>query len=125
MPIYEYESLAPKGGCKKCRGGFEVIQGIDEKPLSRCPSCSQEVKRIISWCRAAIVETSEEHIRVNKKISEYESKGMWSHAAELADKHSEKIKDKGMKMRALDNYRKAGYDTASLERHSKKDDNLK
>ena len=99
-----------------------VIQGIDEEPLSICPSCGEKVRKIISWCRAAIVETSEEHARVSKKIREYESEGMWSHAAELADKHSEKIGDKGMKLRALDNYKKAGYNAGSLEKHAKLDD---
>lgn len=43
---------------------------------------------------------------------------MWSHAAELADKHSEKIKDKGLKTRALDDYKKAGYDVDSLAKHA-------
>jgi hypothetical protein len=47
---------------------------------------------------------------------------MWSHAAELADKHSENIKDKGLKTRALDNYKKAGYDADSLATHAKLDD---
>jgi hypothetical protein len=46
---------------------------------------------------------------------------MWSHAAELADKHSEKIRDTGMKLRAIDNYAKAGYDTKTLEKHAKAD----
>ena len=76
---------------------------------------------MISWCRAAVVETSDEHIQVEKQVSEYESHGMWSHAAELADKHSEEIKDKGMKTRALDNYKKAGYELGKLEKHSKND----
>ena len=44
---------------------------------------------------------------------------MWSHAAELADTHSEKTKDKGLKNRALDNYKKAGYDADSLAKHAK------
>ena len=122
MPIYEYESLAPKKGCKKCAHRFEVIQGIAEEPLSDCPYCGQKVKKIISWCRAAIVETSDEHTMVERQISKYEKEGMWSHAAELADKHSEKIKDNNIKMRALDNYRKAGYDADSLEKHVKMND---
>jgi putative FmdB family regulatory protein len=122
MPIYEYEPLEPRKGCEKCSGGFEVIQGIDEKPLSLCPHCGGKIRKIISWCRAAVAETSEEHVRVNKKITEYESEGMWSHAAELADKHSEKIGDKGMKLRALDNYKKAGYNAGSLEKHAKLND---
>jgi ABC-2 type transport system ATP-binding protein len=48
------------------------------------------------------METPDEDLRVEKKISDYERSGMWSHAAELADKHSEKTKEKGLKMRALD-----------------------
>ena len=119
MPIYEYEALYPDKGCKKCAGRFETIQGMDEKPLTTCPDCGQTVRRIISWCRAAVVETSEEHSRVESRISEYERQGMWSHAAELADKHSEKIGDRGTKIRALENYKKAGYDADSLEKHAK------
>ena len=122
MPIYEYESLKPGKGCEKCLGRFELIQGIDEKPLSLCPSCGEKVRKIISWCRAAVVETPEENARINKKIKEYESERMWSHAAELADKHSENIGDKDLKLRALDNYRKAGYNSDSLEKHAKLDE---
>jgi len=122
MPIYEYEPLNPKKCCPECINRFEIIQGIDEKPLSRCPHCGQKVKKVISWCRAAVIETSDEHLRVEKKITEYEKQGMWSHAAELADKHSEKVKDKGIKTRALDNYKKAGYDADSLEKHAKTND---
>jgi putative FmdB family regulatory protein len=119
MPIYEYEALNPGRGCEKCAGIFEVIQGMDEKPLAACPACGRKVRRIISWCRAAVVEASEEHARVENRISEYERQGMWSHAAELADKHSEKIGDRGTKTRALENYKKAGYDADSLEKHAK------
>jgi len=122
MPIYEYEPLNPKKSCPECINRFEIIQKIDEEPLSCCPNCGQKVRKIISWCRAAVIETSDEHHNVEKKITEYEKQGMWSHAAELADKHSEKIKDKGIKMRALDNYKKAGYDVNTLEKHSKTND---
>ncbi|HDZ91080.1 MAG TPA: zinc ribbon domain-containing protein [Deltaproteobacteria bacterium] len=118
MPIYEYEPLDPARTCAKCAGRFEVIQGIDEEPLSSCPHCGEGVRKVISWCRAAIVETSDEHTRVSRQISEYEREGMWSHAAELADTHSEKVGDGEMKMRALDDYKKAGYEVATLERHA-------
>jgi len=50
-----------------------------------------------------------------EKVKQYEEAGMWSHAAELADKHCEKTKDKDLKMRALDNYKKAGYDVTGIE----------
>jgi len=59
---------------------------------------------------------------VENKIKGYEKDGKWSHAAELADKHSEKTGDSNLKMRALDNYKNAGYNTGSLEKHAKLDD---
>jgi len=111
MPIYEYQALTPGGACKKCRNGFEIFQQIHEMPLTACLHCGHRVKKIISWCRSAVMETSEEHVRVSNKITEYEKSRMWSHAAELADKHSENINDKSLKTRALENYKKAGYST--------------
>jgi len=121
MPIYEYQSSGEVGkGCRTCRRPFEVLHGIREKPLANCPSCGGAVKRVISRCRAAIVEHSLENGRVERQIKDYESSGMWSHAAELADTHAEKIKDKGLRTRALDNYKKAGYDVDSLAKHAEK-----
>lgn len=121
MPIYEYQAIDPKGGCDQCRVPFEILQDIRDKPLRGCPSCGGRVKKLISRCRAAISESSEKDIRVEKAIKEYETSGMWSHAAELADKQSEKTKDKALKVRALDNYKKAGYDIDSLVKHAKTD----
>jgi len=40
MPIYEYQ-------CEKC-GTFEVTQRITEKSLSKCPTCKNKVKKLIS-----------------------------------------------------------------------------
>lgn len=122
MPIYEYEVVNPLKGCPKCQQRFEIIQGIGDKPLSRCPECGGRIKKVISRCRAAVVESSESSKIVEKRIGEYEKAGMWSHAAELADKHSEKIKDRSVKLRALDNYKKAGYDTKTLDKYSKSDE---
>ena len=119
MPIYEYQAFNPATACPNCMDGFEIFQGINEKPIATCPHCGSNVKKVISWCHSALIETSEENIVVEKKIKGYEKAGMWSHAAELADKQSEKIKDGGLKMRALDNYKKAGYDTDSLAKHAK------
>ena len=65
------------------------------------------------------METSEQSAAVQRKIADYEKQGMYSHAAELADKHSEKTADASLKLRALDNYQKAGYDADSLARHIK------
>jgi putative FmdB family regulatory protein len=119
MPIYEYEAEDTDKGCKKCRMRFEIFQRFGEEPLLACPKCGTRIKKLISRCRAAVAERSDEELRVQRKIREYEREGMWSHAAELADTHSEASKDKGLKMRALENYQKAGYDTASLDKHLK------
>jgi putative FmdB family regulatory protein len=40
MPIYEYH-------CKQC-GVFEVTQRITESPLTTCPTCEGEIRRLIS-----------------------------------------------------------------------------
>jgi len=118
LPIYEYQAKIPKQGCPTCRSPFEVLQRADEKALTFCPDCGKAVRKIMSWCHSAVSEASPEHQRVERKIREYESAGLWSHAAELADKHSEKVKDKGLKLRALDDYKKAGYDADSLSKHA-------
>jgi hypothetical protein len=97
-----------------------MLQNLGEEPLQKCPACGGAVKKVISWCRAAVAERSPADVKVASRIKDYESSGMWSHAAELADKHAEKVKDKGLRMRALDNYKKAGYDVDSLAKHAEK-----
>jgi hypothetical protein len=69
--------------------------------MKNCPRCSAEVRRLVSPFSACAVETADSATLENK-LQDYESQGMWSHAAELAD-------NSGLKERALDDYRKAGY----------------
>ena len=109
MPIYEYQAKIPSKGCGVCREGFEYIQRVDEDPLGHCPNCGEEIKRIISWCHAAVVDSSPEDASTEQRIAEYEKDGLYSHAAELADTYSHKTKDRLLKERALENYKKAGY----------------
>ena len=40
MPLYEYQ-------CAKC-GRFEIIQKFSDQPLSVCPTCGQEVQKLLS-----------------------------------------------------------------------------
>ena len=100
MPIYEYRATGR--GCAYCQRGFDVLQKIKDNPLTLCPKCGAEVKRAVSRFAACVSEIPEETLSLESKLQEYESEGMWSHAAELADK-------KGLQERALDNYKKAGY----------------
>ncbi|MDQ7783941.1 MAG: zinc ribbon domain-containing protein [Desulfomonilaceae bacterium] len=114
MPIYEYQSVDPEQSCRVCRRRFEVLHGVHDEPLSACPDCGSRVVKVISWCRAVIVEPSPARAGVETKISEFEKQGMWSHAAELSDTYAEKAKDEKLKTRAFENYQKAGYDVGSL-----------
>ncbi|MGL1932975.1 MAG: zinc ribbon domain-containing protein [Desulfotalea sp.] len=41
MPIYEYE-------CKSCGQVMEVQQRMSEDPLTDCPACKGELKKLIS-----------------------------------------------------------------------------
>ena len=45
MPIYSYK-LKGKKACKYCRGGFEIVQKISEKPLTSCPKCGAKVVKV-------------------------------------------------------------------------------
>ncbi len=40
MPTYDYE-------CQKCGFTFELFQGINDPPRSRCPLCRGKVQRLI------------------------------------------------------------------------------
>ena len=108
MPTYGYRSFDSGNCCDHCRGGFEVIQRITEPALTLCPRCRSPVQRIL-FAPAVVIKGSPV-TETERKIKSYEKEGMWSHAAELADKESEKTKSEGLKTRALDNYKKAGYD---------------
>ena len=41
MPTYEYE-------CKSCAHTFEAFQSMSEPPLTSCPECGKEVRRLIN-----------------------------------------------------------------------------
>lgn len=120
MPIYEYESLDSSRACEKCSVRFEVLQRPGETFLALCPECGAPLKRVVSRCRATVVQNNESHSRVEKEIKAYEREGKWSHAAELAEKESSKSRDVSLQARALDNYKKAGYDSAALDKYAGK-----
>lgn len=44
MPIYEYVHTNEEDS-KKCSLGFELMQSITEKPLTKCPRCGQPCKK--------------------------------------------------------------------------------
>ena len=41
MPIYEYQ-------CQQCKERHEIIQRFSDAPLTHCPQCGGEMKKLIS-----------------------------------------------------------------------------
>jgi putative FmdB family regulatory protein len=107
MPTYAYRAVEADKSCDHCRSGFEVIQRITEPALRVCPQCQNAVDRIL-FAPAVVIKGSPA-TGTEKQIKEYEREGKWSHAAELADKEAEKTKREDLKTRALEDYKKAGY----------------
>ena len=107
MPVYVYVACSSEKSCEHCRSGFEVVQTMSEPELTACPRCRRSIRRVLF--APAVVIKGASVTETDKKIKEYEKEGRWSHAAELADKESEKTKREDLKVRALDNYKKAGY----------------
>jgi putative FmdB family regulatory protein len=116
MPTYEYRALDSKKSCDRCRAGFEIIQRMTEAPLNLCPKCKNAISRVL-FAPAVVIKGSP-MTDTDKKIKEYEKEGKWSHAAELADKEAEKTKRKDLKTRALEDYKKAGYNFDKYDTNS-------
>jgi putative FmdB family regulatory protein len=107
MPTYAYRAIDSEKSCNYCRSGFEVIQRMTEPALTQCPQCKNPVSRILF--APTVVIKGGPLTETDRKIKEYEKEGKWSHAAELADKEAEKTKRDDLKTRALEDYKKAGY----------------
>jgi len=107
VPTYAYRAVDSEKSCNHCRSGFEVVQKITEPQLTFCPHCKNAVFRVI-FAPTFVIKGSP-MTETDRKIKEYEKEGKWSHAAELADKEAEKAKREDLKVRALENYKKAGY----------------
>ena len=89
---------------------------MTEPPLTHCPSCKNPIYRVLFAPSVVIKGTP--IAETEKKIKEYEKDGKWSHAAELADKEAEKTKRKDLRTRALEDYKKAGYDFDQYDKDS-------
>ena len=120
MPIYEYENPDRTKACATCAVRFELIRPAGAAPQTVCPDCGAPVQRVVSRCHAVAAVHEASSAGAGKAIKEYERQGQWSHAAELAEKMSEKTKDESLRTRALDNYKKAGYDPVSLDKYARK-----
>jgi putative FmdB family regulatory protein len=107
MPTYAYRATDPEKSCPYCRRGFEIIQRMSESAFAACPRCKNAISRVLF--APTVVIRGGPPAETDRKIKEYEKEGKWSHAAELADKEAEKTKRDDLKTRALEDYKKAGY----------------
>jgi putative FmdB family regulatory protein len=107
MPTYAYRAIDLDSGCDQCRSGFEITQRMTEPALTQCPHCKNPISRILF--APVVVIKGGPVTETDRKIRDYEKEGKWSHAAELADKEAEKTKREDLKSRALEDYKKAGY----------------
>lgn len=57
MPVYEYEHIGEPCGLGKI---FEIRQGINDPPITRCPECKGTVKKIISRVSISTPKTNSE-----------------------------------------------------------------
>ncbi len=108
MPTYMYKAFESQRGCNRCRSGFETIQRMNDPALEFCPACNAPIRRVLF--APFVVLKGSPMTSTESKIRDYEKEGKWSHAAELADKEAAKTKRDDLKTRALDDYKKAGYD---------------
>ncbi len=113
MPTYEYRAIDSKKNCSYCRSGFEVIQRMTESALTVCPRCKNPISRVLF--APTVVIKGNPTTETDRKIKDYEKEGKWSHAAELADKEAAKSKREDLKTRALEDYKKAGYNFDKYE----------
>ena len=62
MPTYDYK-------CIKCNHIFEYFQSMNDDPLSVCPECNAEVKRMIGGGVGLIFKGSGFYVNDSKKSS--------------------------------------------------------
>lgn len=59
MPTYDYE-------CKSCGYTFEYFQSMSDQPLTTCPQCGKEVRRLIGGGLGIIFKGSGFYVTDNK-----------------------------------------------------------
>lgn len=81
MPIYEYE--ANEWACAICNGRFDALQSIEDEPLKYCPTCGQEVVKVISKATIKIAKFHGHEHAGKKGFTTYKrsEEGVWEKIA--------------------------------------------
>jgi putative FmdB family regulatory protein len=66
MPTYDYE-------CKSCGKTFEAFQSMSDAPLTVCPTCGKEVRRLIGGGSGIIFKGSGFYVNDSRKSSSGDS----------------------------------------------------
>ena len=82
MPIYEY-------ACKSCNHTLDALQKMNDDPLTECPECGKEIRRLIGGGMGVIFKGSGFYVTDNRSGSNGGSKD--------AGKGSSDSKDSGRK----------------------------
>ena len=82
MPTYEYE-------CKSCSHSFEVFQSMNDPPLTDCPECGREVRRLIFGGTGVIFKGSGFYVTDKGKGGKAETKPVSSKQAESGAKSAD------------------------------------
>jgi putative FmdB family regulatory protein len=72
MPIYHYKTA--KDGCEYCRGGFDVMQSMKDKPLRKCPQCQGPVKKVPASVSGYTPMLSNSNLR-DKGFTKFQKRG--------------------------------------------------
>src|SRR5260221_7155393 len=66
MPTYEYQ-------CDGCQHNFDDFQGINDKPLKKCPECSKKKLRRVFGAGAAILFKGSGFYQTDYRSESYKS----------------------------------------------------
>ncbi len=93
MPVYEYESVH---GCDICGGKFEHLQNIADGPLTHCPTCGLDVRRVISKAQIKVRANIDFDHAAKKGITTFRrsEKGVYER---IAGDGADRIEDKQTK----------------------------
>ena len=59
MPFYVYQAICAEQSCDYCANSFELMQKMQETPLTTCPQCRNSVHRVI---QVSLVKMGDKHI---------------------------------------------------------------
>ena len=47
MPTYQYEAADAGTSCAQCTAGFERVRRLADPPLTQCPCCGAQLRKVI------------------------------------------------------------------------------